>query len=155
MKTMLAACGACLFVSAATAQFVGPGLTWSGSSSNFTGSFVPSCTNLPVTAVSPETVTVSVWGDVLSPFGLFASVSGNQCIQIPGFGGGVVLDFPIVPVAAGLLTQISPCLSCPPGVEQLVFALPPGLPLGTSLALQAVALAGGSLAFTVAITGTV
>jgi hypothetical protein len=139
----------------ATAQFVGPGLSWSGSSGNSAGSFVPSCQNLPVTAVSPETVTLSVWGDPLSLYGLLAAASGSQCIQIPGIGGGVVLDPPVIAVTFGVLTQVSPCLSCPPGLEQLQFALPPGLPPGTSISLQAVGIGNGNLSFTVAITATI
>ncbi|HEX5053768.1 MAG TPA: hypothetical protein VFZ65_18455 [Planctomycetota bacterium] len=150
-----ATCAACLLSASATAQLAGPGLAWSGSSGNHASSYLPSCQNLPVTAVPSETVTLTVWGDMLSPFGLFAAASGSQCIQIPGFGGGVVLDLPVVPVTAGLLTMTSPCLSCPPGHEQLQFVVPPGLPPGTSVALQAVALGAGNLSFTVAITGSI
>ena len=104
---------------------------------------------------SPETITIKVWGDTMSPFGLFASASGSQCIPIPGIGGGVVLDFPVVPVTAGLLTEVTPCLSCPPGLQTLQIPIPPNLPPGTSLALQGIALGNGQLAFTIAITGTV
>ena len=149
------AASTCLFAAAVPAQLAGPGLTWLGSSSSFAGSYLPSCQNLPVAVVSPETITIRVWGDTMSPFGLFASTGGSQCIPIPGFGGGVVLDFPVVPVTAGLLTETSPCLSCPPGLITLQFAIPPGLPPGVSLALQAIGVGNGSLAFTVAITGTV
>jgi len=151
----LVVAAACAFAAAAPAQLAGPGLTWQGSSGNYAGSYLPGCQNLPVTIVSPETVTIRVWGDTMSPFGLFASVSGSQCIPIPGIGGFVVLDLPVVPVTAGLLTEVTPCLSCPPGLLTIPFAVPPGLPPGTALALQGVALANGNLAFTVAITGTV
>lgn len=143
-----------LLASTALAQLVGPGLQWQGST-NFAGSFIPSCQDLPVVMLSPDTVTVKVWGDQLAPFGLFASTSGSQCIQLPGILGGVILDFPIVALTGGLLSQTSPCLSCPPGVQPITFAVPPGLPLGTSLALQAVTIAAGNLSLTVAITGTV
>lgn len=145
----------CLFASSALAQLAGPGLTWEGSSSTYVGSFLPSCQNLPVAMASPETVTVRVWGDIQAPFGIFASTSGSQCLPVPPILGGVILDFPIVPVTAGLLTLVTPCLSCPPGLQPFQFAVPPGLPPGTSLALQAVTLAGGNLSLTIAITGTV
>ena len=145
----------CLFVSTAAAQFAGPGLSWSGTSGNFVRSFVPSCQNLAVVAIPGETVTLTVWGDVMSPFALFAAGSGSQCLQFPGIGGGLVLDFPITTVTFGVLTQTTPCLSCPPGYQSLQFTLPAGLPVGTSLALQAAALAVGNPVFTVAITGTV
>lgn len=151
---LVTAAAACLFAAVAPAQLPGPGLQWQGSS-NFAGSFLPSCQNLPVTVVSPETITIKVWGDMMSPFGLFAAASGSQCIPVPGIGGGIVLDPPFVPVTAGLLTQTSPCLSCPPGLQTLQFAIPPGLPPGASLALQAIGFGNGNLSFTVAITGTV
>lgn len=137
------------------AQFVGPGLAWAGSSGNFARSFVPSCTNLPVVAVPGETVTLTVWGDWMSPFALFVAGSGSQCLQIPGLGGGLVLDFPITTVTFGVLNLTSPCLSCPAAFQSLQFVLPAGLPVGTSLALQGAALGGGNPAFTVAITGSV
>ena len=145
----------CLFAATAAAQFAGPGLSWSGSSSNFARSFVPSCQNLPVAMVPGETVTLTVWGDAMSPFGLFAAASGSQCLTFPGLGAGLVLDFPVATVLFGVLTQVSPCLSCPPGYQDLQFVLPPGLPAGTSLAVQGAALGTGNPSFTVAITGTV
>lgn len=145
----------CLFVSTSPAQFAGPGLAWSGSSSNFARSFVPSCQNLPVVMVPGETVTLTVWGDHLSPFALFAAGSGSQCLPFPGIGAGLVLDFPVATVTFGVLTLVSPCLSCPPGHQDLQFVLPPGLPLGTALAVQGAAFGAGNPSFTVAITGTV
>lgn len=144
-----------LFVAPAAAQFVGPGLAWAGSSGNFARSFVPSCANLPVVAVPGETVTLTVWGDWMSPYALFVAGSGSQCLQIPGLGGGLVLDFPITTVTFGVLTLTSPCLSCPAAFQSLTFQLPAGLPIGTALALQAAALGGSNAAFTTAITGTV
>lgn len=145
----------CVFVSPAAAQFAGPGLSWSGSSGNFARSFVPSCQNLPVVMVPGETVTLAVWGDVMSPFGLFAAGSGSQCLVFQGIGAGLVLDFPVSTVMFGVLTQVTPCLSCPPGFQNLQFAVPAGLPAGTALALQGAALGNGNPSFTVAITGTV
>ena len=156
MKTsLLSALSAGSLALAAPAQLAGPGLTWEGSSQNFASSFLPNCQNLPVTMVSPETVTVRVWGDIVSLYGLFASASGSQCVQIPGIGGGVILDAPFFPITAGVLNLVTPCLSCPPGFTVLQFAVPPGLPAGTSLALQAIGFGANNLSFTVAITGTV
>jgi hypothetical protein len=155
MNPLLVVASSCLLASSALAQSVGPGLTWEGSSSAFGGSFAPSCLNLQLTMSPPETVTVKVWGDIQAPFGLFASISGTQCLPLPGIQGAVILDFPIVPVTAGMLTLVTPCLSCPPGFQPFQFAVPAGLPLGTSLALQGVTLAGGNLALTIAITGIV
>ena len=145
----------CCLASAATAQFVGPGLSWSGTSGNGARSFLPSCANLPVTAVLGETVTLTVWGDWMAPFALFAAGSGSQCLPIPGLGNALVLDPPLLTVTFGVLTQLTPCLSCPPGLQSLQFTIPPGIPPGTSVAFQAASLGGGNPAFTVAITGTI
>ncbi|MBM4059516.1 MAG: hypothetical protein FJ265_00255 [Planctomycetes bacterium] len=145
----------CLLVAFAPAQFAGPGLSWSGSSGGNARSFVPSCTNLPVAAVPGETVTVTVWGDVLSPFVLLAAWSGTQCVQFPGVGNGLILDPPVLTVTCGVLTQTTPCLSCPPGLEPLPFVLPAWLPAGTALALQGGAFGSGQPSFTIAITGRV
>ena len=152
---LFTATSACLFALAAPAQLAGPGLTWQGSQGQFAGSYLQSCQNQPVTLLSPETITIRVWGDMMSLFGLFASVSASNCIPIPGIGGFVILDFPVVPVTAGLLTEVTPCLSCPPGLQTLQFAIPPGLPPGTSLALQAIGVGNGNLSLTIAVTGTV
>ena len=152
---LLAAVSSCVFASTSAAQFVGPGLSWAGSSGNYARSFLPSCQNLPVVMVPGETVTLTVWGDVSSPFGLFAAGSGSQCLVFQGIGGGLVLDFPVATVMFGVLTQVTPCLSCPPGYQDLLFVVPPGLPAGTALAVQGAALGGGNPSFTVAITGTV
>jgi len=139
----------------ATAQLPGPGISWTGSQGGSVRSFVPSCTNLPVAAVRGEMVEVRVWGDQLAPFLLLAAASGSQCVPFPGLGNGLVLDAPFVLVVAGILTQTSPCLSCPPGFEPLTFSLPNALPPGTTLALQAIGYGANRPSFTAAITGTV
>lgn len=138
----------------ATAQFTGPGLSWSGAIGPGVRSFTPSCTNLPVAAIAGDTITITVWGDQQAIFGLFASTSANQCIQIPPLAGGLILDAPIVTVTFGLLTQTTPCLACPPGLQNLTFTTPPSLPLGTTLAVQAATYGASQPGFTVAITGT-
>jgi hypothetical protein len=138
-----------------TAQLAGPGLTWIGAVSGSTGSYLPSCSNLPITGVRGETVTLRVWGDVRAPFGLFAAGSGTQCLPIPGLGNALVLDFPLLTLDFGVLTQVTPCLSCPPGFEDRGFVIPAAVPPGTTVAFQAASLGASQPAFTVAITVTV
>lgn len=148
------ALAAACFATSLAAQFAGPGLSWAGSLGHFARSFVPSCQNLPVGMTPGEAVTLTVWGDLQSPFALFAAGGGSQCVPFPPLGGGLVLDFPVVTVTFGVLSQTTPCLSCPPGLEPLQFVVPNGLPPGTSLAVQAAALGNGNPAFTAAITAT-
>jgi hypothetical protein len=156
MHSHLVTIVAALFLSqAAAAQFAGPGISWAGTSGTGTRSFVPNCTNTPVPARPGETVTLTVWGDVLAPFGLFAAASGTQCLPVPGLGNGLILDFPVLTVAFGVLSQTTPCLSCPPGLEPMTFMIPPNTPPGTSISFQAASLGNGNPAFTAAITGSV
>lgn len=146
---------AALLTSAALAQFSGPGLSWSGTSNNFASSFLPTCQVLPVTMVPGETVTITVWGDVRSPFGLFAAPDTAPCVQIPGLGGGLALGAAAFTVTFGVLTQTTPCLACPPGLEPLTFTLPANLPAGMVLAVQGAALGWGQPSFTAAIRAQV
>lgn len=143
-----------LLLGPATAQFFGPGLSWAGTSGSGTRSFVPTCQNLRVAAVPGETVTLTVWGDPQAPFALFAATSGSQCLVFPGIQNGLVLDFPVATVQFGTLTQPSPCLACPPGMEPLTIRVPGGLPPGTTLSVQAASIGNRALAFTTAITAT-
>ncbi|MFY9342772.1 MAG: hypothetical protein WAT39_09800 [Planctomycetota bacterium] len=137
------------------AQSVGPGLTWTGTSGPSTGSFFPSCQNLPVAAMPGDTVTLRVWGDPGSLFVVGVAASASQCLPIPGIGNALVLDLPASPVWSGILTQLTPCLACPPGYEALTLLLPPTLPTGTGASLQAVGFGNGLLTLSVAITATV
>jgi hypothetical protein len=157
MTRRFAAAAALLVIlcSTATAQAPGPGLTWSGSSGNSAGSFFPSCANLPVAAVAGETVTLRVWGDPQTQFALGMAPSGSQCVPFPGIGGGLVLDPPLLELFFGVLTQFTPCLSCPPTFAEVVLPVPPGIPRGASAAFQGLGTGGGNPAFTVAITATV
>lgn len=156
MTTSVPACVLSLCLAAAAlAQQPGPGLTWAGTSGGSTGSFVPQCLALPVAAVRGETVTLRVWGDPNSVFVLAAASSATQCLPLPGLGNGLVLDLPVFTVAVGTLTQTTPCLSCPPGLEPLTFALPAFLPPGTTVAFQAVAMGANMPACTTAIAATV
>ena len=140
---------------AARAQFSRPGLLWQDSSGGSAGSFVPGCVSHPVSAPPGATVTVQVWGDFQAPFGLFASLSQGPCLPIPGFGGGLLLSPPIFPVASGVLTQLSPCLSCPQAFAELFAQIPPTAPAGTQFSLQAVSIGFGAPALTAAIEATV
>lgn len=137
---------------AATAQSAGPGLTWSGTAGGSTGSFLPSCTSLLVTALRNDNVTLRVWGDPNSPFVLGVAATATQCLPVPGIGNGLVLDLPAAPVVGGLLTQLTPCLSCPPAFTELAFVVPASLPLGSSVSFQAIGVGNSQLAFTTAIT---
>ena len=119
---------ASLLTTAARAQLAGPGLNWLGTVSGGAGSFVPSCTALPINASRGESVTLKVWGDVQSPFALFAAASSVPCIPFPGIGNGLVLGQPLVTVTFGVLTQFSPCLSCPPAFQAMTFSIPATLP---------------------------
>lgn len=141
-------------VAATPAQFAGPGLSWTGTLGGSTRSFTPSCSNLPVAAVAGDTITLTVWGDQQALFGLFAATGASQCIPIPPLGNGLILDAPVVTVTFGLLTQTTPCLSCPPGLQTVTFTAPGGLPLGATLSVQAASFGNGQPSFTVAITGT-
>ena len=137
------------------AQIVGPGLTWTGSGESTAGSHVPSCTNQRAAAYRGGYATVRVWGDLQSPFALFIAASATQCLPIPGIGNGLVLDLPVHTVAAGVLTRISPCMSCPPGMEALNLTIPLAIPLNAAVSFQAVAYGGNRPSLTVAITATV
>jgi|RhiMethySRZTD1v2_1073278.scaffolds.fasta_scaffold01888_13 hypothetical protein len=139
----------------ALAQAAGPGLSWLGTAGGSTGSFFPTCTNLNVAMLPGDAVTVRIWGDFNSPFVLGVAASATQCLPIPGIGNGLVLDLPASIVFGGLLTNMSPCLSCPPAFGFLTFTVPPTLPVGASVSVQAIGVGNGQLSFTVAITATV
>lgn len=139
----------------AFAQISGPGLTWAGTIGPYAGSFLPNCTAVNVAMVPGDNVTVRIWGDLNSPFVLGVAATATQCVAIPGFGNGLVLDLPAFPVVGGILSQTTPCLACPPGLQPLTFPVPLTLPLGASISLQAVGFGYGQPAFTIAITATV
>lgn len=138
-----------------TAQLPGPGLTWTGSSGAYAGSYLPACSALPVATAAGESVTVRVWGDFRSPFALLAAASATQCLPFTGLGNALVLDLPVVPLAGGVLTLTSPCLSCPPAFAALTFTVPAVLPPGSTASLQAIGFGNQSPSFTVAVTATV
>lgn len=146
-----AALAAFVLAPAAAPQNVGPGLLWGGSAGTSAGGFVPSCTPQSVALVGGDTVTLAVWGDFNSPFGLFAAASASQCVTFPGVGGGLVLDQPVVPLGAGVLNLVSPCLSCPEAFASFTFTVPRGVPGGVTFGLQALGFGGGRPAFTVAV----
>jgi hypothetical protein len=152
-RIAIAALAAFALVQLSPSQFPGPGLRWAGSSGTSAGTFLPTCTPESVAMQGGETVTLTVWGDFNTAFGLFAATSASQCVTFPGFGGGLVLDPPIVPVGTGVLTLVSPCLSCPEAFATLSFTVPRGLPSGVAVGLQALGFGGGRPAFTVAIVG--
>ena len=140
---------------AASAQFAGPGMTWTGSSGAGTGSFQPNCTDYPLVATRGERVDLTVWGDVRAPFGVFLAAGVGRCQMFPSIGGGLLLAGPVVPVASGVLDQISPCLACPPGHARISFAIPATAPIGLALSFQGLSLGNAMLAFTCSISPTV
>ncbi len=156
MNSILAAClfTTCLTVTA-VAQTSGPGLTWEGTLGGSAGSFVPTCISLPVVALQGENVTLRTWGDPNALFLLGASLSTMPCLPIPGIGNGLLLGAPVFLVAAGTLTQLTPCLSCPQGFEPFSFTVPTLLPVGTALSFQALSFGNNIPSLTVAITATV
>ena len=153
--TLAALLFAASFAPALPAQLAGPGLNWLGTVSGGAGSFAPSCTVLPVNAVRGESVTLRVWGDVQSPFALFASAGTVACTPFPGIGNGFLLASPVVTVTFGVLTQFSPCLSCPPAYQAMNFSIPATVPPNTMVAFQAAGFGNQSLSFTVALAATV
>lgn len=134
------------------AQAFGPGLVWEGSSGTFAGGFFPGCTPDKVTFMPSEIVTITVSGDIQAPFWLATAPSATSCVSLPGINGGLALDAPISIVATGLLTEISPCLSCPPGFRSFTVVIPGSVPPGTTISLQALSLGGGSFGLSVPIT---
>jgi len=154
-STFTAILFASLLATGARAQLAGPGLQWLGTVSGGAGSFVPSCTVLPINASRGESVTLKVWGDMQSPFGLFAAGSSVPCTPFPGIGNGLLLGQPLVTVTFGVLSQFSPCLSCPPAFQTMNFSIPATLPPGTMVVFQAAGFGNQNPSFTVAIAATV
>lgn len=156
MNTTLAAClfTTCLTLTAA-AQSTGPGLSFEGSFGGFAGSFHPSCAVLPLISFQGETVTLRVWGDPNAPFAIGAAFSTIPCTPIPGIGNGLLLGQGAAILGGGTLTQLTPCLSCPPGYEAFAFTMPTFFPVGTAVSFQALTFGNNSPALTVAITATV
>jgi hypothetical protein len=155
MSSRLLTASSVLFLtSLLSAQLPGPGLSWTGTTASVR-SFLPSCTDFPVTAVVNEAVEVRVWGDQQAPFILLAGPSARQCTPIPGLGNALMLDAPVILIAAGVLTQTSPCLSCPPGYEGIPMVVPASFPSGGAISFQGVSFGARNPAFTAAITATV
>lgn len=154
-STTIAALFATCLTATAVAQLPGPGITWSGTLGGSAGSYMPSCNNLPVPSIRGEIVDLRVWGDQNAGFILLASASTTPCVPIPGVGNGLLLAQPVFVVALGMLTQVTPCLSCPPGFEAHRFTVPTFLPPGTSITFQAGSFGDRRPALTVAITATV
>ncbi len=146
---------ATILAPAATAQISGPSLFWVGDSGIAVGSFFADCTPSVATVAPGESVEIAVSGDQNSAFGLFVSPSATSCISIPGVANHLVLDGPIVPVAAGVLTEWSPCLACPEAFVVMPLTVPMGASVGLSVSLQAVGFGWGQVAFTDAVVVTV
>lgn len=134
---------------------LGPGITWSGTSGTFTGSFGFQCEPLQVAVNPGETVTLGVWGDYLSPFVVMASFGATSCRHVPGVHHGFLLGHPATITAVGQLDQFNSCGGpCPTGVGAVTVPVAPTLPPGTAITVQVVTLMDGVPAFTCAITAT-
>lgn len=140
--------------SEAHAQLFGPGLTWSSDSGSSAGSFVFDCTPRDVAVAAGDTVTITAWGDVGSPFALLFAPSASSCLPLTGIEGALVLDFPVLLAGVGVLNDVTPCLSCPQGIAELSLTLGGGFPPGASFSIQDLGFGAGDLAFSVAITAT-
>ena len=150
MKQLLSVLLLCVLSGASFAQIAGPGLTAETGAGANVGSFVFDCEPLPVTVSAGETITFDVWGSLNSPFVLLRADSANQCLSLAGFSGALILDPPFTLVTAGVLSEVSPCLSCPNAFSSYTVTVPPGFPPMT-VELQAVAQGGGTFGFTSAL----
>jgi hypothetical protein len=116
------------------------------------------CTPRQLAVAAGETLTLRVNAPFQTFFAIGASLTATNCAPLPGFVNALILDLPVVVLAAGPVSQSTPILACWGGYEQVPFAVPPGLPLGFSFTTQAVADLQGptpGLAFSVAVRMTV
>ncbi len=121
------------------AGIAGPALFWLDGSGAFAGDyFADGCTPDSFTATPGGSATISIAGDFNAPFGLFLAPSASSCVSIPGIGGTLGLDGPIVQIASGALTEFSMNPVLPSGLIGLPVTVPTNLPAGFSFALQAV-----------------
>ena len=152
---------ALLFVTALPAQ-VRPGVFGhtvtgvNGTAGEFCHMF--DCTPRALGITAGETLTLRVNAPHQALFAIGASVSATSCLSLPIASNMLILDQPIVTLAVGLVNQQSPILSCWGGTVSVPLAVPASLPIGVSVATQAVAdvpgLGGPQLAFSVAVRVT-
>lgn len=143
-----------LLAPSAAAQFAGPGLTWNGSSGSTASSFLPGCSVESVSLVPGETIDITVWGDPQAPYGVLLSLRTGACRTFSRIQGGLALEPHVLVLRVGTLTQVTPCLACPPGFERFSVDVP-RLPPGATVAVQALSFGNGAPGFTLAVEATV
>ena len=103
------------------------------------------CTPAPITVVAGEVVTLRISGEHQAQFLLGSSTTATSCLAVPGILHNVVIDQPVSVMAGGALNNISPVLACPSGYTLLTGTVPPGIPPGTTLAIQALTYGAGNV----------
>lgn len=110
--------------------------------------------NLGITA--GEVLTVRINGEHNAPYFLATAPTATNCVTYSGIYHSLVLDLPATIVDSGTLAGLSPILSCPNGYSTLTATVPPGIPTGTTFAIQALTYGAGNVpAFTGAIILTI
>jgi hypothetical protein len=104
-----------------------------------------SCTPSTITVSAGEVVTLKISGEWHAQFLLGSSATATSCVAVPGVFHNLVLDAPIALMAGGTLGSVSPVLSCPNGYTTLTATVPPGIPSGTQLAIQALTSGAGNV----------
>lgn len=113
-------------------------LRWTGTTSTagpFCWGF--SCRPEQATVVPGETGTLMVRGEFNQIYALGVAPGASRCMSFPSIYNSLVLDDPIVFVRFGVCSEPSPILACPSGWDRFDVRVPPGLPRGASVALQA------------------
>jgi hypothetical protein len=113
------------------------------------------CTPATLNVTAGELATLRISGEYQAAYMLGVSTTATNCLAYPGIFNSLVIDFPIAIVGTGTLSS-PPVPGCPNGYTQISSVVPSGLPLGTTLAIQALTYgAGNVLAFTGAIVITI
>jgi hypothetical protein len=114
------------------------------------------CTPATVSVTAGEIVTVRINGDQQAPYLLGTSATATGCVAYPGVMHNLILDMPVAIFSTGTLSSTGGPLACPNGFDTLTATVPPGIPIGTTIAIQALTYgAGNALAFTGAIVLTI
>jgi hypothetical protein len=111
-----------------------------------------SCTPATISVSAGQVVTLLIRGEWQAPFLLGSSTTATSCVAVPGILHNLVIDQPIAIMASGSLANVSPILACPSGHTTLTATVPPGIPPGTTLALQALTNGAGNV---LALTGAI
>lgn len=162
-RTLLVFCAISIVAASAAAQ-IRPGdcgitvaTKSGGSAGNLCRGFT--CTPYPLTALQQERVEIALRGPAQAPYWLFAAPAVPLCLPLPGFMNSLVMAPPFFPLVGGTLNLPDRILACPGGLAELSFALPPHLPKGFQLHMQALVMAvwlpGPLPTFTPAVTVTV